>query len=100
MQAANHDGYCAALLSIAGLEAEEQAVRLAAAIALKNAVKRQWNAKPAELERRGRTPIPDADKQLIMQHLHGVACRYGSQRFGLNILKFSSWMHACVPHLR
>lgn len=75
LQAQHHEGFCLALLNIANNDTADEAVRLAAAIALKNAVKRRWNGTAAELERKGHSPIPEADRRGIMTNLHSSVIR-------------------------
>lgn len=84
LQAQQHEGFCLALLNVANNDAADEAVRLAAAIALKNAVKRCWNSTAAELERKGLNPIPEADRRGIMANLHSSVIRCG---------------HACHQHM-
>jgi Importin-beta N-terminal domain len=76
-QAQHHEGYASALLVIACREGEDETVCLAAAIACKNAVKRRWNKSAADLEHKGRRPIPPTDKQQIMLQLHSCVVRCG-----------------------
>ena len=54
-------------------------MQLAAAIALKNAVKRRWNKADADLQQKGKQPILVSDKQHIRQHLHAAVLRCAQQ---------------------
>jgi hypothetical protein len=80
MQAQNHEGFCPALLVIASNAAQNESVRLVSAIALKNIIKKRWNATALELERRGWKPISEADRGAIMTNLHGILIRCGGHK--------------------